>query len=109
KARQAQSRLKMLAKLEPIAVNVVEDARPIVIPSPDKQLSPPSIALDSVSAGYEPGQPVLRNLTLRVDDDDRIALIGANGNGKSTLVKVIADRLAPMSGTITRADKIRIA
>jgi ATP-binding cassette subfamily F protein 3 len=109
KARQAQSRLKMLAKLEPIAVNVIDDVRPIAIPSPDKQLSPPIIALDGVFAGYEPDQPVLRNLTLRVDDDDRIALIGANGNGKSTLVKVIAGRLAAMSGNITRADKIRIA
>ena len=109
KARQAQSRLKMLAKLEPIAVNVIDDVRPIVIPSPDKPLSPPIIALDGVAAGYEPGRPVLRNLILRVDDDDRIALIGANGNGKSTLVKVIAGRLAAMSGSITRADKIRIA
>jgi ATP-binding cassette subfamily F protein 3 len=109
KARQAQSRLKMLAKLQPIAVETVDDVRPIVIPSPDKQLSPPIIAIDGVSAGYEPGQPVLRNLTLRVDDDDRIALIGANGNGKSTLVKVIAGRLAAMAGSITRADKIRIA
>ena len=109
KARQAQSRLKMLAKLQPIAVDAIEEVRPIAIPSPDKQLSPPIIALDGVSAGYEPDRPVLRNLTLRVDDDDRIALIGANGNGKSTLVKVIAGRLAAMSGGITRADKIRIA
>jgi ATP-binding cassette subfamily F protein 3 len=109
KARQAQSRLKMLAKLQPIAVDTIDEVRPIVIPSPDKQLSPPIIALDGVSAGYEPGRPVLRNLTLRVDDDDRIALIGANGNGKSTLVKVIAGRLAAMAGNITRADKIRIA
>ncbi|MGE0565780.1 MAG: ABC-F family ATP-binding cassette domain-containing protein [Pseudolabrys sp.] len=109
KARQAQSRLKMLAKLQPIAVDIVDDARPIDIPSPDKLLSPPIVAIDGVAAGYEPGNPVLRGLTLRVDDDDRIALIGANGNGKSTLVKVIADRLAPMAGTVIRADKIRIA
>ena len=109
KARQAQSRLKMLAKLEPPSAMVNDEVRPIVLPAPDKTLSPPIIALDGVSVGYEPGKPVLRNLSLRIDDDDRIALLGANGNGKSTLVKLLADRLAPMSGRITRADKLRIA
>src|SRR5215471_5290647 len=93
KARQAQSRLKLLAKLEPIAAVVADEVRPINIPAPSKPLSPPIIALDSVAAGYEPEKPVLRRLTLRVDDDDRIALLGANGNGKSTLVKLIAGRL----------------
>ena len=58
--------------------------RPIEIPPPAKPLSPPIIALDDVAVGYEPGRPVLRRLTLRIDDDDRIALLGANGNGKST-------------------------
>jgi ATP-binding cassette subfamily F protein 3 len=109
KARQAQSRLKMLAKLEPPAAMVNDDVRPIILPAPDKTLSPPIIALDGVSTGYEPGKPILRNLSLRIDDDDRIALLGANGNGKSTLVKLLADRLAPMGGRITRADKLRIA
>jgi ATP-binding cassette subfamily F protein 3 len=88
---------------------VNDDVRPIVLPAPDKALSPPILALDGVSVGYEPGKPVLRNLSLRIDDDDRIALLGANGNGKSTLVKLLADRLAPMGGRITRADKLRIA
>jgi ATP-binding cassette subfamily F protein 3 len=109
KARQAQSRLKLLAKLEPIAALVNDDVRPIEIPAPDKLLSPPIIALDHVAVGYEPGKPVLRNLSLRIDDDDRIALLGANGNGKSTFVKLLANRLAPMQGGITRADKLRIA
>ncbi len=109
KARQAQSRLKMLARLEPAAAMVNDDVRPILLPAPEKTLSPPILALDAVSVGYEPGKPVLRNLSLRIDDDDRIALLGANGNGKSTLVKLLADRLAPMSGRITRADKLRIA
>jgi ATP-binding cassette subfamily F protein 3 len=109
KARQAQSRLKMLAKLEPPAATVNDEVRPIVLPAPDKTLSPPIVALDGVSVGYEPGKPVLRNLSLRIDDDDRIALLGANGNGKSTLVKLLAGRLAPMGGRITRADKLRIA
>jgi ATP-binding cassette subfamily F protein 3 len=109
KARQAQSRLKMLARLEPPSAMVNDEVRPIVLPAPDKLLSPPIVALDGTSVGYEPGRPVLRNLSLRIDDDDRIALLGANGNGKSTLVKLLAGRLAPMGGRITRADKLRIA
>jgi len=109
KARQAQSRLKMLAKLEPTSASIADDVRPIILPVPDKLLSPPIIALDGVSVGYEPGKPILRNLSLRIDNDDRIALLGANGNGKSTLVKLLAERLAPMGGSITRADKLRIA
>ncbi len=108
KARQAQSRLKMLAKLEPIAALVAEEVRPIRIPAPEKLLSPPIIAIDDVAVGYEPGHPVLSDLALRIDNDDRIALLGANGNGKSTLVKLIANRLAPMQGQITRAANLRI-
>jgi ATP-binding cassette, subfamily F, member 3 len=108
KARQAQSRIKLLAKLEPITAMVAEDVRPIVIPPPEKPLSPPIIALDNVAVGYQPGLPVLRRLTLRIDDDDRIALLGANGNGKSTLVKLLAGRLAPMSGAVTRAQKLAV-
>ena len=76
---------------------------PIVIPAPDKLLSPPIIALDDVSVGYEPGKPVLRDLSLRIDNDDRIALLGSNGNGKSTLVKLIAARLAADSRAASRA------
>ncbi len=109
KARQAQSRIKLLAKMEPIAAEVSGDVREIVIPAPDKPMSPPIIALDDVSVGYEPNRPVLRRLTLRIDDDDRIALLGANGNGKSTLVKLLADRLAPMQGRVTRAEKLKVA
>jgi ATP-binding cassette, subfamily F, member 3 len=109
KARQAQSRLKLLAKLQPIDARVPDEVREIAIPSPDKALSPPIIALDDVAVGYEPGRPVLRRLTLRIDADDRIALIGQNGNGKSTLVKLLTGRLDPFSGTVIRADKIKIA
>jgi ATP-binding cassette subfamily F protein 3 len=109
KARQAQSRLKMLAKLVPIATLVSEEVRPIVIPPPHRPLSPPIIAVDDVAVGYEPDRPVLHRLTLRIDDDDRIALIGANGNGKSTLVKLLAGRLAPSEGRITRAERLKIA
>jgi ATP-binding cassette subfamily F protein 3 len=109
KARQAQSRLKLLAKMEPAAASVSDDVLPITIPQPDKLLSPPIIALEGVSVGYEPGKPVLRNLSLRIDDDDRIALLGANGNGKSTLVKLLSQRLQPMGGSIIRADKLKSA
>src|SRR5207302_7466158 len=109
KARQAQSRLKLLAKLAPPAAAVADEVRPIDIPAPAKLLSPPIVALDGVAVGYVPGQPVLRRLTLRIDDDDRIALLGANGNGKSTLVKLLSERLAPISGRITPADRLDIA
>ncbi|MBT7955250.1 MAG: ABC-F family ATP-binding cassette domain-containing protein, partial [Rhodospirillaceae bacterium] len=83
KARQAQSRIKMLEKMEPIASVVEEKTVSFEFPHPPP-LSPPLIALSQVSVGYEPGQPILRDLDLRIDMDDRIALIGANGNGKST-------------------------
>jgi ATP-binding cassette subfamily F protein 3 len=109
KARQAQSRLKMLAKLEPITALVTEDVRPIHIPAPDKLLSPPIIATDDVEVGYEPGRPVLASLSLRIDNDDRIALLGANGNGKSTLVKLLAGRLPPEHGIVTRASALKVA
>jgi ATP-binding cassette subfamily F protein 3 len=109
KARQAQSRLKVLAKLEPIVTLATEEVRPIVFPPPDRLLSPPIVAIDDVSVGYEPGRPVLQQLTLRIDNDDRIALLGANGNGKSTLVKLIAGRLEPLSGRITRAERLNVA
>jgi ATP-binding cassette subfamily F protein 3 len=109
KARQAQSRMKLLAKLEPTAAVVAEEVLPIEFPPPAKPLSPPIIALEDVSVGYEPGKPVLRKLNLRIDDDDRIALVGANGNGKSTLVKLLSGRLAPMTGRITRPDRLEIA
>ncbi len=109
KARQAQSRLKMLARLEPPPARVADEVREIVIPAPERLLSPPIVALDGVAAAYEPGKPVLRRLTLRVDNDDRIALLGANGNGKSTLTKLISGRLAPSEGRITRADRLAVA
>ena len=109
KARQAQSRVKKLAKLAPLAPLAEDEVRPIAIPPPAKPLSPPIIALDRVSVGYEPGKPVLRRLTLRIDTDDRIALLGPNGNGKSTIAKLLAGRLAPFDGTITRPERLQVA
>ncbi len=109
KARQAQSRVKMLEKMEPIAALVTESVREISFPPPEKMLSPPIIAVDDVAVGYDPARPVLTKVTLRLDTDDRIALLGSNGNGKSTLVKLLANRLAPFAGRVVRADKIQIA
>jgi ATP-binding cassette subfamily F protein 3 len=109
KARQAQSRVKMLEKMAPVTAVVLSDVLPINIPEPDRLLSPPIVAIDNVSVGYVPGKPVLKGLNIRIDNDDRIALLGSNGNGKSTLVKLIAARLEPMSGSITRASRLKIA
>ena len=108
KATQAQSRIKMLAKMQPVTSMVTDDVRPIHIPAPDKLLSPPIIATDNVSVGYEPGRPILSGLSLRIDNDDRIALLGSNGNGKSTLVKLLAGKLAPEHGTVTRAATLKV-
>jgi len=109
KARQAQSRLKMLEKMEAVTTIVETDVPPFIIPEPARKASPPIINLEGVSVGYTPGQPILRRLDLRIDDDDRIGLLGANGNGKSTFLKLISGRLDVMSGRIVRADKLKIA
>ena len=108
KARQAQSRVKMLERMKPVTALVTQDVREISFPTPEKMLSPPIIAVDDVSVGYDPKKPVLNRVTLRIDTDDRIALLGSNGNGKSTLVKLLANKLPPFSGRITRADKLSI-
>ncbi len=106
KARQAQSRLKALARMEPAAPVVEEAAVAFRFPDPEP-LSPPILALDQVAAGYG-AEPVLRRLDLRIDMDDRIALLGANGNGKSTLLRLIAGRLKPLAGTLRRSPKLGI-
>jgi ATP-binding cassette subfamily F protein 3 len=109
KARQAQSRLKALEKLGTTTAAVTETGQPITFPKPEKQIASPAIALDGVSVGYRPGNPILKRLNLRIDADDRIALLGANGNGKSTFAKLIAARLKPESGTITCARNLKTA
>ena len=108
KARQAQSRVKMLERMKPVTALVTQDVHEISFPVPEKMLSPPIIAVDDVSVGYDPKQPVLNRVTLRIDTDDRIALLGSNGNGKSTLVKLLANRLPPFSGRVTRAEKLSV-
>jgi ATP-binding cassette, subfamily F, member 3 len=109
KARQAQSRLKALEKMEPLADAMSDAPAAISIRSPEKTLSPPIIVLDDVNVGYEPGKPILKKLDLRIDEDDRIALLGPNGNGKSTFAKLLAERLKPEKGRIVRAAKLDVA
>jgi len=105
KARQAQSRVKALEKLVPVSVASEEPPPVFDFPAPTS-LRPPLLTLENASVGYEPGKPVLRQLGLRLDPDDRIALLGANGNGKSTLAKLIGGRMAPMSGEAIRAPRL---
>jgi ATP-binding cassette subfamily F protein 3 len=97
KARQAQSRLKALARMQPIAEVAADPTVELHFPEPDK-LAPPLLTLDGAAVGYAPGRPVLRRLNLRIDEDDRIALIGRNGNGKTTLAKLLAGELPAMDG-----------
>ncbi len=107
KARQAQSRMKMLAKMAQVEVPTDEHVAPIRIP-PATPASPPLVTMDRASVGYEPGKPILTGLSFRFDPEDRVALLGKNGNGKSTLAKLLAGKLAPMSGEFTPARKLVI-
>ncbi|PTX56224.1 ATP-binding cassette subfamily F protein 3 [Litoreibacter ponti] len=106
KAKQAQSRVKMLEKME--TITAPEDAARVVFTFPEpEELSPPIINTESASVGYD-GTPVLSHLNLRIDQDDRIALLGRNGEGKSTLAKLLSDRLDAMGGRVTASNKLRI-
>ncbi len=106
KAVQAQSRVKMLEKME--TITAPEDAKKVVFtfPAPE-ELSPPIINMETAAVGYG-GPAILKNLSLRIDQDDRIALLGRNGEGKSTLSKLLAGKLEAMAGKITRSSKLRI-
>ncbi len=106
KAKQAQSRVKMLEKME--TIRAPEDAARTVFTFPEpEELSPPIISTESASVGYD-GKVILKNLNLRIDQDDRIALLGKNGQGKSTLAKLLSGRLDPMGGRLTTSRKLRI-
>ena len=108
KARQAQSRLKALARMEPIPDLVDDRIVPFRFADPEKPLPAPLIRLDGISAGYGADAVVLSDVNLRLDPDDRIGLIGANGKGKSTLARLLAGRLAPLGG-VMRADRRLVA
>lgn len=107
KARQAQSRLKMIEKMDIVDAVMAERVTSFVFPEPP-EMSSPLITLEDVDAGYEKGKPVLRKLNLNIDMDDRIALLGANGNGKSTLVKLLSGRLPQQHGQILKSGKLKI-
>jgi ATP-binding cassette subfamily F protein 3 len=106
KAKQAQARLKMIARMDTITAPEEAAKRVFSFPQPD-QLSPPIVALEGGATGYGERQ-VLSRLNLRIDQDDRIALLGRNGQGKSTLSKLLADRLVLMDGKMVRSSKLRI-
>ena len=106
KAVQAQSRLKMIAKLKPITTPQEAALKRFTFPEPE-ELSPPIIRVENGVVGYD-GKPVLSRLDLRIDQDDRIALLGRNGEGKSTLSKLLSGRLELMQGRITKASKLRV-
>src|SRR5215213_4423889 len=106
-AKQAQSRAKMLAKMQPIAALADDPSLSFDFPSPS-ELRPPLITLDMASVGYAADTPVLSRLNLRIDPDDRIALLGRNGNGKTTLARLLAAQLAPMHGEVHASSKIKV-
>ena len=109
KARQAQSRIKALERMKPIAAMIEDSVKPFSFPEPVKTVASPIIAIDNAAVGYRPGKPILKKLSLRIDADDRIALLGANGNGKSTFAKLLAGRLKAESGTMTVAPGLKVA
>ncbi len=109
KAKQAQSRVKALEKMAPPVSIVEERIAPFHFPFAERALASPIIRMEKASVSYEEGKPILRNLDLRIDQDDRIALLGANGNGKSTFAKLVADRLKTSDGNLFKHKKLNVA
>jgi ATP-binding cassette subfamily F protein 3 len=107
KASQAQSRLKRLEKLTPISVSVEERVSPFLLPSPQKQLSPPLVRMEAGVVGYG-GKAILRDMNLRLDVDDRIGLLGVNGAGKSTFAKLLAGALESMGGEVWKDRRMKV-
>ncbi|MDX3927251.1 MAG: ATP-binding cassette domain-containing protein [Shinella sp.] len=108
KAKQAQSRVKALERMGTVAAVIEDHVQPITFPEPEKQPASPIVVVEGGAVGYEPGRPILRNINLRIDNDDRIALLGANGNGKSTFAKFISGRLSAESGAVRIAPNLKI-
>ncbi|RCW27680.1 ATP-binding cassette subfamily F protein 3 [Ciceribacter lividus] len=108
KARQAQSRIKALERMGTVAAVIEDHVQPISFPEPEKQPASPIVAISGGAVGYEPGKPILKNINLRIDADDRIALLGSNGNGKSTFAKLIAGRLNLQAGEMKLAPNLSV-
>jgi len=107
KARQAQSRIKALERMDIIDAVIADRSVRFSFPHP-KEIAPPLISFNDVSVGYTEGEPILEHIFENIGPDDRISLLGANGNGKSTLMKLIAGRLPAMSGDMSRSGKLKI-
>ena len=108
KAAQAQSRMKRLEKMAPVAFSIEERVAPFILPSPKRPLAPPLLRLENVEVGYGAAPAVLRGLDLRLDVDDRIGLLGVNGAGKSTFAKMAAGQLPIRSGRMQREGRIQV-
>ena len=108
KAKQAQSRVKRLEKMKPVATIISDPIAPIDLPGPERPLNPPIIRFDDVKLGYTEDVTVLRGLNQRIDPDDRIGILGKNGEGKSTFAKAVMGELLPQDGFIKRHKKLRI-
>ncbi|WFS01879.1 ABC-F family ATP-binding cassette domain-containing protein [Rhizobium tumorigenes] len=108
KARQAQSRVKALERMGTVSSVIEDNVQGFKFPDPEKEAASPIIAIESGSVGYAPGKPILQHLTLRIDTDDRIALLGSNGNGKSTFAKFISGRLPGSPGSVKTASGLKI-
>ncbi|MCL6682758.1 ABC-F family ATP-binding cassette domain-containing protein [Sphingomonas alba] len=106
-AKQAQSRAKMLTKMQPIAALAEDPSLSFDFPNPS-ELRPPLITLDMAAVGYAADTPILQRLNLRIDPDDRVALLGRNGNGKTTLARLLAAQLTPMAGAMNASGKMKV-
>jgi ATP-binding cassette subfamily F protein 3 len=105
-AKQAQSRAKMLAKMQPIAALMEDPSLSFDFPNPE-EMRPPLITLDLAAVGYD-DKPILQRLNLRIDPDDRMALLGRNGNGKTTLARLLAAQLSPLAGQMQASGKMKV-
>jgi ATP-binding cassette subfamily F protein 3 len=108
KAKQAQSRVKALERMGTVAAVVHDHVQGFKFPDPKREAASPIIAVEGAAVGYAPGKPILKRLNLRIDTDDRIALLGSNGNGKSTFAKFISGRLSPETGRLTVAPNLKV-
>jgi ATP-binding cassette subfamily F protein 3 len=107
KAKQAQSRLKAIDKMDMVDAIIAERSTTFKFPQPE-QIASPAITLSRVDIGYTEGKPVLKNVNLSIGSNDRIALLGANGNGKSTLIKLLSGTLTEQAGQVERNGKLRV-